>query len=74
MSARFSLLVVWIRAALASGDERGQAAVEYAVMTGSLLLTTALAAPFILKFAPDMINALQIYVNGFYFVLSLPFP
>lgn len=74
MISRFSLLALWVRARLASGDQRGQAAVEYVVMTASLLLTTALAAPFILKFAPDMINALQIYVNGFYFVLSLPFP
>ncbi len=74
MIARLACLRLWLVARRAHRAQAGQAAVEYAVMTASLLLTTALAAPFILKFAPDMINALQIYMNGFYFVLSLPFP
>lgn len=55
-------------------ERDGQAAVEYAVMTFYLLVGTAVAAPFIMKFAPDMLNALQIYMDGFYFTLSLPFP
>lgn len=56
------------------GDEQGQAAVEYAISTAYLLVLTTVGTPFLLKFAPEMLNALQIYVDGFYFCFSLPFP
>lgn len=62
-----------LRNALAA-QERGQAAVEYAIMSAYLLTAGVVAYPLLLRFAPNMINALQIYVDGFYFVFSLPIP
>ena len=55
-------------------EEGGQAAVEYAVMSTYMLLAVAGATPVLMKFAPEMLDALQIYVDGFYFVFSLPIP
>ena len=55
-------------------EERGQAAVEYAVMSAYMLAAGLVASPFVMKFAPEMLNALQIYIDGFYFALALPFP
>ena len=70
---RWVRLVERLRARLARGQE-GQAAVEYAISASYLLVATLLATPFIVKFAPEMLNAFQIYVDGFYFCFSLPFP
>jgi len=56
------------------GQEQGQAATEYAVMSAYLLVGGLLASPFIMRFMPEMLNAFQIYVDGFYFVFSLPIP
>ncbi len=57
-----------------SAEESGQAAVEYAIMSMWLLLGVGAAYPFLMAFAPEMMNALQIYVDGFYFCLALPIP
>ena len=54
--------------------ESGQAATEYAIMSAYLLVGGLLASPFIVRFMPEMLNAFQIYVDGFYFVFSLPIP
>ena len=54
--------------------ERGQAAVEYAIMTSYMLVAGVLTTPVLMKFAPEMLNAFQIYLDGFYLVFSLPFP
>lgn len=56
------------------GGERGQAAIEYAVSTFYLAAVGLAAAPAVMHFMPDMMNALQIYLDGFYFVFSLPIP
>jgi len=55
-------------------QERGQAATEYAIMSAYLLAGGLVASPFIMRFMPEMLNAFQIYVDGFYFVFSLPIP
>lgn len=49
---------------------RGQA------MTETVLLTVALLGigGALVHFFPDSLNALQIYMDGYYFVLSLPIP
>ncbi|MDF1562504.1 MAG: hypothetical protein P1V51_05650 [Deltaproteobacteria bacterium] len=55
-------------------SERGQAATEYAIMSAYLLAAGLVASPFVMRFMPEMLNAFQIYVDGFYFVFSLPIP
>jgi hypothetical protein len=49
---------------------RGQA------MTETVLLTTLLIGwgASLVYFFPDSLNALQIYLDGFYYVLSIPIP
>ncbi len=43
-------------------------------MSAYLLVGGLLASPFVMRFLPEMLNAFQIYVDGFYFVFSLPIP
>lgn len=52
------------------GDD-GQAMAEYAIVTAGLMGGMALMTFQIL---PDFIEAFQIYLNGFYFLLNLPIP
>jgi hypothetical protein len=56
------------------GGERGQALVEQGVLLATLLGGLAVGGVWLMKTHPEMLNALDIYVRGFYFVLSLPFP
>ena len=55
-------------------DDSGQAAVEYAVMTSYLLVAGLGLGAGLLSFAPEMLNAFQIYIDGFYLCLSVPLP
>jgi hypothetical protein len=55
-------------------EESGQAAMEYAIMSAYLLVFVGAASPWVIRFAPEMLNALQIYMDGFYFTLALPLP
>jgi hypothetical protein len=48
----------------------GQALAETAILT-TLLIGTGAALVY---FFPDSMNALQIYTDGFFYVLSMPFP
>lgn len=75
-SSRLSWPVARLRSLLreARDDESAQAAVEYALMTSYLLVVVLLGTPFLMAFAPEMLNALQIYMDGFYFSLALPIP
>jgi hypothetical protein len=50
--------------------KRGQALAETAILT-TLLIGTGAAMVY---FFPDSMNALQIYTDGFFYVLSMPFP
>lgn len=49
---------------------RGQAMTEVAILTTALIGTGAA----LIYFFPDSLNATQIYMDSFYFVLSLPIP
>ena len=51
--------------------QEGQAMVEYALVTAALMGGLGLMTYQIL---PDFIEALQIYLNGFYFMLNVPIP
>ena len=54
--------------------EKGQALVETGLLLSTLLGGLAVGGVWLMKTHPEMLNALDIYVRGFYFVLSLPFP
>ncbi len=47
---------------------RGQAMVEYVTLTSALLL----GGVGLMAFAPDSVQALTIYIQGFYLILGLP--
>lgn len=60
-----------LRAALRSrAGARGQAMVETSIMIGMLMIWGASMTHFF----PDSLNALQVYMDSFYFMLSLPVP
>ena len=50
---------------------RGQALIEYAIITFFVLMAAGGVA---FAFLPQMINAYQVYFDSFYFVLNLPIP
>jgi len=54
--------------------QRGQALVETGILLSTLLGFLAVGGVWLMHTHPEMLNALDIYVRGFYFVLSLPFP
>jgi hypothetical protein len=49
---------------------RGQAMTETVTLTFFMLFWGA----SMMYFFPDSLNALQIYIDGFYYILSLPIP
>jgi hypothetical protein len=51
-------------------NARGQAMVETTLLTGLMVLWGVSMT----RFWPDTMNALQIYMDSFYFLLSLPVP
>lgn len=76
MLLRLQILRHWLGAHLGRlhREDQGQAMTEYAVMSAYLLVAGLVSAPFVMRFAPEMLNALQIYMDGFYFSLALPLP
>jgi hypothetical protein len=54
--------------------QSGQAVVESSIMLFTLLVTITVGTRVLMRNQPDMMNALTIYMSGFYFTLSLPFP
>ena len=54
--------------------ERGQALVEEGLLLTALLSAGAAGTVWLAKTNPDLLNALDVHVRGFYFLLSLPFP
>jgi hypothetical protein len=54
--------------------ENGQALVEQGILLATLLGGLAVGGVWMMKTHPQMLNAINIQVRGYYFVLSLPFP
>lgn len=54
--------------------QRGQALVEQGVLLATLLGGLAVGGVWLMKTHPDMMNAINIQIRSYYFVLSLPFP
>lgn len=50
------------------GRDSGQAATEYALIVGLMLFAT----PVLLNWAPDMFEAMNIYIYGFYYIVGTP--
>jgi len=56
-------------------NNKGQALTEYAVFSAALLGIILGGVKFMLpEMIPDMLDALQAYIDGFYFILTMPFP
>ena len=54
--------------------EEGQALVESSILLATLLGGLAVGGVWLMKTHPDMMNAINIQVRSYYFVLSLPLP
>ncbi|GAC1336561.1 MAG: hypothetical protein NVSMB23_01770 [Myxococcales bacterium] len=63
-----------LRAVRGLAGESGQALVEQALLLATLLGVLVVGALWLLRTQPGLINAIDVQVRGFYFVLSLPFP
>ena len=59
---------------LARRGQSGQAVVESGILLATLIGALAVGGVALNKTHPDMMNAIDIYMRGFYFTLSLPFP
>lgn len=67
------------RAALRAGlrkllRQRGQALTETGLLLATLLGGLAVGGLWLMKAHPEMLNAIDIEVRGYYFTISLPFP
>ena len=67
-----SLRARWKR--LWASGQRGQALVEQGVLLATLLGGLAVGGVWLMKTHPEMMNAINTQIRGYYFVLSLPFP
>jgi len=54
--------------------ERGQATSESAILLVTALGATGILGGWLLTSHPAWLNALNIHIHGFYYLLSLPFP
>jgi|GEM_PF-1492197 len=54
--------------------QSGQALVEQGLLLATLFGALAVGGTWLMKTHPDLLNAINIQVRGFYFTLSLPFP
>ena len=54
--------------------ERGQALTETGLLLATLLGGLAVGGIWLMKTHPEMLNAINSQVRGYYFMLSLPFP
>ena len=52
--------------------EEGQALTESTIILSGMLLTLFFALPAVTHYAPDLLEAITIYVRGFYVVLGYP--
>ena len=54
--------------------QKGQALVEQGLLLATLLGGLAVVGGWLMRTHPQMLNAINTQVRGYYFVLSLPFP
>ncbi|TMA23022.1 MAG: hypothetical protein E6J88_13425 [Deltaproteobacteria bacterium] len=66
------MIARWRR--LRKAGQSGQALVEQGVLLATLLGGLAVGGVWLMKTHPDMMNAINIHIRGYYFMLSLPFP
>jgi len=66
------MIARWRR--LRRAGQSGQALVEQGVLLATLLGGLAVGGVWLMKTHPDMMNAINIHIRGYYFMLSLPFP
>ena len=66
------MIARWRR--LRKAGQSGQALVEQGVLLATLLGGLAVRGVWLKKTHPDMMNAINIHIRGYYFMLSLPFP
>ena len=59
---------------LSRAGERGQALVEQGILLATLLGGLAVGGVWLMRTHPQMLNAIDIQIRSYYFVLSLPFP
>ena len=59
---------------LRARGQSGQALVEQGILLATLLGGMAVGGVWLMKTHPDMMNAINIQIRSYYFVLSLPFP
>lgn len=71
MTLAFSRLLGRARLGALAADQRGQAMVEYSSI---VLATFVLGLPAFAFLMPQLINALNTYLNSVYFILNLPLP
>ncbi len=54
--------------------QSGQAVTESSVLLATLVAGLFFGGAILNQFHPDWMNALDVYMKGYYFTLSLPFP
>ena len=54
--------------------QRGQALTESSLLLATLLGGLAVGGVWLMKTHPEMLNAINTHVRGFYYLVSLPFP
>ena len=72
LRAALTLPARWRR--MVRAGQSGQAMVESSVLLATLLGGLVVGGGVLLRYHPAMMNVLDTYMKGFYFVYSLPFP
>ncbi len=63
-----------VRSLAAARRQSGQALTESSLLLATLLGGLAVGGVWLMKTHPEMMNAFNVHVRGFYYLLSLPFP
>ncbi len=61
----------WMRA---GRHQSGQALTESGLLLATLVGGLAVGGVWLMKTHPEMLNAINTHVRGFYYLISLPFP
>ena len=57
-----------------SRHQSGQALTESGILLATLVGGLAVGGVWLMKTHPEMLNAINTHVRGFYYLISLPFP